>query len=103
MTCTERTGDLVAWQLGELHGSEREALEEHVRGCTTCLHEFISLKRDLELAEDGPAPSPKSRLDLRDSVMKEFGFLPAPWWERPVAFFVGTASVVCAILVTTAV
>lgn len=102
MTCTERVGDLVAWQLGELHGDERSALEAHVAGCTTCVQQFIALKRDLELAEAGPAPSAAARVKLRDAVKLELGLVPGPWWERPVAFFVGTASVVCAILACTA-
>ncbi|MFT3712414.1 MAG: zf-HC2 domain-containing protein [Archangium sp.] len=91
--------DLMAWQLGDLHGEERVKLEAHVSECTSCVREFIALKRDVELAEDGPAPSFAAKEKLRHAVKLELGLVPGPWWERPVAFFVGTASVACALLI----
>lgn len=99
MTCTELKADLMAWQLGDLHGTERESLETHLASCNTCVREFIALKRDVELAEDGPAPSFAAKEKLRHAVKLELGLVPGPWWERPVAFFVGTASVACALLI----
>jgi anti-sigma factor RsiW len=89
----------MAWQLGELHGDERTTLERHLSTCTECVREFIALKRDVELAEDGPMPTFAAKEKLRHAVKLELGLVPGPWWERPVAFFVGTASVACAVLI----
>jgi anti-sigma factor RsiW len=98
MNCTDVKRELMAWQLGDLHGDERTRLEAHLGGCGACVRDFIAVKRDVELAEVGPVPSPAARAKLRDAVKLELG-LGGAWWERPVAFFVGAASVASALLV----
>lgn len=95
MTCDEAKVELMAWQLGELHGAAREQVEAHVLSCSACVQSFVALKRAVELAEDGPVPSSASRARLRAAVREEF-FAPT-WWERPVAFFFASVSVVVAV------
>lgn len=96
MTCDDVKVDLMAWQLGELHGDARATLEAHVLECASCVKAFVEVKRAVELAEDGPAPSTSARVTLRAAVRDEF--FAAAWWERPVAFFFASVSVVAAVV-----
>jgi anti-sigma factor RsiW len=98
MNCEQTKRALVAWHFAELSAVERREVEVHVAGCTACVAEFIALKRAVELAEEGPRPSASARTKLREAVAAELG-LRWQWWERPVAFFVASASVLAALIV----
>jgi anti-sigma factor RsiW len=89
MSCDRVEPELVAYHFGTIEPEARQAVEEHLPGCVSCLREFIALKRNMETGEDAPAPSRQARERLRLSVARELrASAPAPswrWWERPLA------------------
>lgn len=83
MNCEESKTLLLRWHFSELE--DREPLEVHLRTCTSCVNEFVTLKRAVELAEGEPLPSAASRNALREAVSAQLE-TNWGWWERPLAF-----------------
>jgi anti-sigma factor RsiW len=104
MSCDTVKPELVAYHFGTIGPEAREAVEEHLPSCASCLREFISLKRAMETGEDEPRPSQAARERLRLAVARELRpRAPAPswrWWERPLAFGGALAVLASAFLVT---
>jgi anti-sigma factor RsiW len=89
MSCDKVEPELVAYHFGTIDPEARRAVEEHLPGCSSCLREFIALKRNMETGEDEPPPSQQARERLRLAVARELrASAPARswrWWERPLA------------------
>jgi hypothetical protein len=104
MSCEWMEPELVGYHFGVTDDGLRGEIEEHLLRCPDCLRGFLFLKRDIEMAESGPRPSPAVRDRLRASAARELG-LREPrrwsWWERPLAFaFAGVVTVVAMATVT---
>src|SRR4029453_939909 len=87
--CTQWEEDLVLHYYGELAGSEREAVDDHVRGCEPCRFYLKELESILPLTVKPDEPPQafwgdyrreKRRKPTRVSDRKS-------WWQRPAAFF----------------
>lgn len=66
--------DLTLYALGTLEGSERAALEAHLKQCSACRRELQELRGDIGLlgmATMGPAPPPGARARLLSALAKE--------------------------------
>jgi anti-sigma factor RsiW len=106
MSCDTVKPELVAYHFGTIGPEAREAVEEHLPNCASCLREFISLKRAMETSEDEPRPSQAARERLRHAVARELrARAPAParswrWWERPLALGGALAVLTGAIFMT---
>lgn len=83
MNCEEAKSLLLSWHFSELE--DRGPLEAHLTTCPSCMNEFVTLKRAVELAEGEPLPSAASRKVLRNAVSAELETAWG-WWERPLAF-----------------
>ena len=87
MDCEMTKSGLVAYHFGVVDEGARTGVEQHLLGCSSCLREFIELKRAAETADAEPSRSAKER--LRRVVADELkGRAPASswsWWERPLA------------------
>ena len=60
MACKIIDGKLVAYQLGQLKGAERAAMEIHLKDCRDCLASFFIAKNawdDSRECEDRPSPA----------------------------------------------
>jgi hypothetical protein len=103
MSCHEFQADLVGYHFAVLSADARRALEAHVVECPACIRTYIAIKRDLELADDGPRPSEQARARLRASMAAELGKSPRAWswWERPLAFTFATAATLLAMVAVT--
>lgn len=101
MSCETTTADLVGYHFGTLEPHARTAVEAHLATCASCVQAFIALKRDVELADSGPAPSASSRARLRAEAAAMLEPTPPrwAWWERPLAFGLAGAAVLVGILV----
>lgn len=99
MSCETLRGELLAFHFGEVPDAVRAQLEAHLPGCSSCLREYLALKRSLETQAEEPAPSEAARLRLRRAVAQELGLEAAPWrwWQRPLVLGFATASVALAI------
>ena len=86
MTCDELTLELLAFHFGELEDPPRAAVEAHLGQCLACVGRFLSVKREVELAESAPAPSDAARARLRRAVAMEVGVRPRRKWEPLLAF-----------------
>ncbi len=88
MSCERTELNLVGFHFGEVEGPERDAIEEHLVTCLDCVKRYVALKRSIELAEAGPAPSELGLARLRAAVAAE---VQGPVtrararWERPLA------------------
>lgn len=106
MSCDTVKAELVTYHFGTIGPEAREAVEEHLPGCASCLREFIALKRAMETSEDEPRPSQAARERLRLAVARELHVrTSAParsgrWWERPLALGGALAVLASAVLVT---
>lgn len=104
MNCHTVSPELVAYHFGTLSPETRQAVEDHLLACGSCLREFIALKRDLETSEEGPLPSSQARERLRLAVARELRprAVTRTWtrWERPLALAGALAALVAALLVT---
>jgi anti-sigma-K factor RskA len=91
--------DLALYALGELAGSDRHELEEHLQTCAACRRELQSLRGDLGLlglSSSGPQPPARSKERLMRAIAAEprRGAAPAPvelprrssWWAWVPAF-----------------
>lgn len=88
MSCDRTELDLVGFHFGEVEGPERDAVEAHLVTCLDCVKRYVLLKRGIELAESGPAPSDLGLARLRAAVANEVKGPVArarAKWERPLA------------------
>ena len=87
MDCEMTQGELVAYLFGVIEESARTEVEHHLLGCSSCLREFIALKRAAETAEAEPSRGVRDRLrraaaeDLKSRAPRSSW----SWWERPLA------------------
>jgi anti-sigma factor RsiW len=102
-SCQDYQADLVGYHFAVLSADARRALEAHLVACATCVGAYVAIKRDLEIADDGPRPSEASRTRLRASMAAELRKRPRAWswWERPFAFTFATAATVLAMVAVT--
>jgi anti-sigma factor RsiW len=94
MDCDVIQRDLVAYHFGVIEGDARHAVEEHLFGCTSCLGDFLTLKREIETADARPSAGARDR--LRRAVAREVGATRS-WWERPLALGLAGVTLVFAI------
>ena len=91
--------DLALYALGELAGSDRQGLEEHLHTCAACRRELQALRGDLGLlglSSSGPQPPARSKERLMRAIAAEPPRVPlaAPvelprrslWWAWVPAF-----------------
>lgn len=99
MTCQHFCEDLIAFQLGELEDPARRALEAHLVDCSACVREFVTLKRQLELADVVAVerPSNVAAHRLRRAVVAQVSPAP-PAWVRPVSWLVASAAALAAMV-----
>lgn len=82
--CPELESDLVLFHYGELDGAERQRMEVHLKGCTTCrqsLSDLAELLPQIVLADEPPAAfwnsySRELRHKLAELDQAE------PWWRK---------------------
>lgn len=101
MSCETTRRDLVGFHFGELEPGTRGEVERHLVSCRECLGEFLSVKRDVELAgETAERPSMKAKTRLRSAMATKLGLGPRPklWWERPLAYGLAAAALVVAMV-----
>ncbi len=83
--------DLALYALGTLTGSERAALEAHLRDCSSCREELERLRGDMALlafSTAGPRPPARSKERLLAAIAKEPKLVPQKkgkerkwvWW-----------------------
>lgn len=101
MSCETIRNELVGFHFGIIEGAQRSAVEQHLVGCAACLGEYLSVKRDVEVAaavEERPRAQVKSK--LRAAMARELGLVagPAAWWQRPLAYGLAAAAVVVALV-----
>ena len=80
MTCTKSKSVLSAYLDGAVTGKQMQALDQHLRECSTCESEYESLRRtQLVLARLGPARVPEDlSLKLRLAISHEAARRRAP-------------------------
>ncbi|MDB5219434.1 MAG: hypothetical protein JWO86_7361 [Myxococcaceae bacterium] len=63
MDCTGVASHLVAYHFATVSDEERDAIDAHLLGCTTCLASYFALKRAADKSPlERPAASVKARL-----------------------------------------
>jgi len=63
MDCTGVASHLVAYHFATVSDEERDAIDAHLLGCTTCLASYLALKRATDKSPlERPAASVKARL-----------------------------------------
>lgn len=63
MDCTGVASHLVAYHFATVSDEERDAVDAHLLGCTTCLASYFALKRAADKSPlERPAASVKARL-----------------------------------------
>lgn len=63
MDCTGVASHLVAYHFATVSDEERDAVDAHLLGCTTCLASYLALKRATDKSPlERPAASVKARL-----------------------------------------
>ena len=100
MDCEMTKSELVAYLFGIVENGARTGVEQHLLGCSSCLRDFIALKRAAETAEAEPSRGARER--LRSAVADELKSR-APrsswsWWERPLAVALAGLMVVMAMV-----
>ena len=91
--------DLALYALGELAGSNRQELEEHLHACAACRRELQALRGDLGLlglSSSGPQPPARSKERLMRAIAAEPPRVPSPapvelprrslWWALVPTF-----------------
>ena len=82
--------DLALYATGALQGSERVAVETHLRECAQCRSELERLRGDaalLAFSTSGPRPPSRSRERLLSAIARETRSVPVsrskwgPWWS----------------------
>ncbi len=66
--------DLALYALGEMTGSDRQEMEEHLHTCAACRRELQSLRGDLgllALSSSGPQPPARSKERLMQAIAAE--------------------------------
>src|SRR5687767_1804438 len=100
-SCTEIRDELKAYADGELAGSLRGSVRQHVERCAACgreLEEIQTLSRQLrELDTAMPRPELRSRILAHVPVEIQTSRRPSPWWRTP-GFAFGLGSAACALL-----
>ena len=89
VACTQWEEDLVLHYYGELGGSERAAVEDHVRGCRPCRSYLKELESILPLTVKPDEPpqafwddySREMRRKLTEAEKRK------PWWQSLASFF----------------
>lgn len=103
MKCSEIQPELLPYHFGEIDGTIRRELEQHLLSCQHCLGDFLAIKREVETAGTAAAPSPDARLRLRAAVAQqvrpEVVREKWSWWERPVALLFAGAAVAAALFI----
>lgn len=75
MDCAAVASHLVAYQFATLDAPDRDAIDEHLLACRSCLQTYLRLKHASERAPlDKPSPAVKKR--LRASVEEAFAKAP---------------------------
>ncbi len=101
-SCTDIRDELKAYADGELTGSLRGSVRQHVERCTACgreLEEIQSLSRQLRVLDTAvPRPELRSRI-LAHVPINEIqpSRRPNPWWRMP-GFALGLGTAACALL-----
>jgi len=63
MDCTGVAGHLVAYHFATVSDEERDAIDAHLLGCTTCLASYFALKRATDKSPpERPSAAVKARL-----------------------------------------
>jgi anti-sigma-K factor RskA len=73
--------DLALYALGELSGTDRQQLEEHLQSCAACRRELQTLRGDmalLGLSSTGPQPAARSKERLMRAIAEEPRGVSAP-------------------------
>lgn len=73
--------DLAQYALGELGGTDRQLLEEHLQSCASCRSELHALRADmalLGLSSSGPQPPARSKERLMRAIAAEPRGVSAP-------------------------
>lgn len=89
VACTQWEEDLVLHYYGELRGSERAAVEDHVRGCRPCRFYLKELESILPLTVKPDEP-PQAFWDNYSREMRHKlteAEKRAPWWQSLASFF----------------
>src|SRR5687767_2695057 len=102
-SCTEIRDELKAYADGELAGSLRGSVCQHVERCAACgreLDEIQSLSRQLrELDTAVPRPELRSRILAHVPAAEiQSSRRLSPWWRTP-GFALGLGSAACAMLI----
>ena len=99
MDCEMTQSELVAYLFGVIEDRTRADVEQHLLDCSSCLREFIALKRAAETADDAPSAVAKDRL-RRDVAgeLRRASHASWSWWERPLAVALAGLMVVMAMM-----
>lgn len=108
MDCKLIRGELVAYHFGSVEERARDQVEGHLVECPDCLKGYLALKREIETARSGPAPSQSARDRLRRAVAQEVAkkkmeAASPGWWRRPLAFGFAAASAAAVMLAVVSV
>ncbi|MBC7922246.1 MAG: HEAT repeat domain-containing protein [Ferruginibacter sp.] len=97
MDCEKAKVYLVDWLAGQVEGTERGQLEDHLSGCPECREELNALRQVWQTMGEMPVPEPSEQLRIRFySMLGEYKALetrsrqPAGGWLRrwqPAGFY----------------
>ena len=89
VACTQLEEDLVLHYYGELRGSERIAVEDHVRGCEPCGFYLIELESILPLTVKPDEPSQAFWDDYSREMRRKLTEVKErkSWWQSLASFF----------------
>jgi anti-sigma factor RsiW len=96
MDCALIQGKLIEYQFAALEDGDREGVEAHLLGCTSCLRTYLALKAQVDRGSGGgEGPSEAARVRLRAAVEARFRSTPGRrlrrWLSRPVPLYQGLA------------
>lgn len=102
LACNEADTFMHAYIDGELAGSDREAYEDHLRGCEACA-KASRLQARFKAALRGHLPRPALPLGLKSRIESALAMVPTPkrrfpWQAYPRAFTVGMAAAAAVVL-----
>ena len=89
VACTQWEEDLVLHYYGELRGSERAAVEDHVRGCEPCRFYLKELESILPLTVKPDEPSQAFWDDYSREMRRKLTEVKErkSWWQSLASFF----------------